>query len=74
MSTPALIPVASSNLAAVGYDPGSAELYVAFNSGTIYRYFNVPAAVYVGLMSAASHGSYFYHYVRRAGYGSQRLR
>ena len=32
-----LIPVESSNLAAVGYDPERYELYIAFLDGSLYR-------------------------------------
>ena len=73
MIIPPLTPVASSNLAAVGYDSSQAELFVAFNTGTLYCYFHVPVVVYRGLMTASSHGSYFNYYVRRAGYSYVRL-
>jgi len=53
------IPVSSSNLRSVGYDPDSSTLEVEFNSGAVYQYVNVPQSEYDGLMSAASHGSYF---------------
>ena len=52
-----MIPVSSSNLAAVGYDEGRKELYIQFHSGT-YVYSGVPVSVYKGLMSASSHGEY----------------
>jgi hypothetical protein len=35
-------PVSSSNLVAVGYDPGSYTLEVEFHSGSIYQYSGVP--------------------------------
>jgi hypothetical protein len=64
-------PVSSSNLRSVGYDPRTQTLEIEFNSGDIYQYFNVPAIIYQGLMSAGSHGKYFnqnikktYHYLR----------
>ena len=57
-----LTPVISSNLAAVGY--GGGILMVAFRSGSIYVYFGVPWSLYDGLMSAASHGSFFHRYIR----------
>ena len=34
--------VASSNVAAVGYDPATETLEVEFLSGSIYQYYNVP--------------------------------
>jgi hypothetical protein len=51
-------PVQSSNVAEVGYDPASMTLEVLFHNGSIYRYFDVPQAVYSELMSAASVGAY----------------
>lgn len=57
--------VRSSNIRSIGYDNESRTLEVEFHSGGIYQYFNVPEAVYSGLMSASSHGSYFYRNVRK---------
>lgn len=57
-----MIPVISSNLAAVGYEGGS--LYITFHSGHTYRYDDVPQHVYDGLMSAPSHGKYFHAYIK----------
>jgi len=52
------IPVASSNISSVGYDPTSSILEVEFNSGSIYQYLNVPQTEYEGLMNAGSKGRY----------------
>ena len=52
------IPVSSSNLSSVAYDESTSTLYIRFQSSGTYAYYNVPASVYQGLMSAASHGSY----------------
>ncbi|WP_433625853.1 KTSC domain-containing protein [Halomicrococcus sp. NG-SE-24] len=57
-------PVASSNLASVGYEPEEEVLEIAFRSGGVYRYFDVPDDVYRDLLSARSHGSYFHENVR----------
>ena len=57
-----MIPVSSSNLAAVGYENGT--LNVRFHSGALYEYSNVPVSVYQNLMNAASHGSYFSAHIR----------
>lgn len=57
-------PVSSSNIASVGYDSGRKILEVEFHHGAIYQYFNVPKEVYEGLISAGSHGSYFYHNIK----------
>lgn len=53
------IPVSSSNLCAIGYDPDSQTLEVEFNNGRVYQYGGVPPFEYEALMGAASHGVYF---------------
>ncbi len=58
------IPVDSSNLASVGFDPFSNLLEIEFRSGRIYQYFNVPVSIHAGLMTANSHGTYFARYIR----------
>lgn len=59
---PSMIPVSSSNLAAVGYENGI--LYIRFNNGRLYTYSNVPEHIYQGLMNASSHGRYFNAYIK----------
>lgn len=53
------LPVRSSVLAAVGYDPATAELEIEFASGDVYRYYAVPARVHRELVEAESPGAYF---------------
>jgi len=67
-----MVPVVSSNLAAVGYDPMSAEMQIRFNSGGLYSYAGVPASIHAGLMSAPSHGEYFSAFIR-GRYGDRRI-
>lgn len=67
------VPVNSSNLWSVGYDPISQTLEVEFRNGSDYQYFGVPQAVYNGLMAAPSHGRYHYYNIRY-GYNYQRIR
>lgn len=62
------IPVSSSNLASVGYDPCCAVLEVEFNHGGVYQYSGVPEEIFQGLMSAGSHGTFFSQFVKKAGY------
>ena len=57
------IPVESSMIQAVGYDPESAELEVEFHTGQTYRYAGVPRAVYEGLLAAESKGRYMHAHV-----------
>lgn len=57
-------PVASSNLASVGYDERSRRLEIEFHRGGIYQYFDVPKHIYSALMQAASKGKYFHHAIK----------
>lgn len=64
-------PVTSSNIASIGYDPGSMTLEVEFKNGAVYQYFDVPDAVYQEFMRADSKGQFLarnikhnYRYVR----------
>ena len=50
--------VDSSNVEAIGYEPGAQELYVRFLSGDTYVYHGIPEEVYDELMAAPSKGSY----------------
>ncbi len=61
----------SSMLYAAGYDPVTQTLELVFTSGGIYRYSEVPPAIYAGLLAAESKGRYtwmniinFYPYER----------
>lgn len=56
--------VQSSVLVSVGYEDGVLE--VEFVGGAVYRYADVPVAVYEGLMAAESHGTFFNEHVRNA--------
>jgi len=46
-------------MTAVEYDEDDKTLDVAFTSGKIYRYFEVPASVYKRLLKAESKGQFF---------------
>ena len=59
-----MVPVASSNLAAVGYDPETLTLQIAFHDGSVYIYYDVSPAVYAGLLLAKSKGRYFRALIR----------
>ncbi|MFI6282006.1 KTSC domain-containing protein [Streptomyces sp. NPDC050988] len=67
------IPVASTNLASVGYESNSGTLEVQFRNGSIYQYAGVPEAVFSGLMNAASKGAYLDVFVKKAGYPVVRI-
>lgn len=53
-----MVPVDSSNLSAVGYDPVSQILRIDFHGGRTYDYYDVPENIYTGLMNASSKGQY----------------
>lgn len=59
------IPVQSSNLLAIGYDPSTETLEVEFLDSSVYEYRNVPQVVYDQLMGASSLGSYFNREISR---------
>jgi hypothetical protein len=58
------LPVKSSQLAEVGFDPFQEILEVQFINGSVYEYAHVPAPVYYGLISAESIGTYFAQNIR----------
>lgn len=66
MNNPSInhVSVDSSSLASVGYDQGLEVLEVAFKSGAVYRYEDVPGLLYDGLLSADSKGAFFNRRVR----------
>ncbi|PPK70366.1 KTSC domain-containing protein [Actinokineospora auranticolor] len=51
-------PVASSSVAAVGYDPDRLILEVEFHHGGVYQYLDIPKRVYWQFMSAPSLGAF----------------
>lgn len=58
--------VASSNVAAIGYDPESETLEVEFLIGSIYQYYNVPQNMYDQLMAEPSKGRFLNTYIKNA--------
>jgi len=57
-----MIKVESSNIESVGWLNG--ELYIAFNSGTTYVYFDVPEKVFKDMLDAPSQGKFFHANIR----------
>jgi hypothetical protein len=58
------IPVTSSNVVSVGYDPNSQILEVEFKNNAIYHYFDVPQHIYESLLSAESVGKFLHANVK----------
>ena len=57
-------PVHSASIAAVAYATAHELLDIEFRSGAVYRYFNVPLAVYRDLIEAESIGRQFVSRIR----------
>lgn len=67
------IPVESSMIEAVAYEPSTQTLRVRFKTdGSTYEYDDVPVEEFEKLLSADSKGSYFYRNIR-TGYEYRRL-
>jgi hypothetical protein len=58
--------VASSTVASIGYDEKSETLEVEFLNGTIYQYYNVPAALFEQFRIAPSKGQFLNTMIRNA--------
>ena len=56
--------VNSSNIRSIGYETTTQTLEIEFHGGRIYQYSGVGYAVYQGLMSATSKGSYFHSHIK----------
>ena len=69
---PRLLPVESSSIEAVGYDPASKRLYVRFRSAYTYVYDEVAKAVFDDLLAADSKGRFLNQEIKGA-YDYRRL-
>lgn len=58
------IPVSSSNIAAIGYDPATMTLEVEFLNGSVYQYLDVPEGEFMNLMGADSKGRYLNQFIK----------
>jgi hypothetical protein len=59
------LPRQSGTIKAAGYDPAARELHIQFHAtGKTYRYANVPADKWAGLLADKSHGAYFSRQIR----------
>ena len=54
----------SSAISHADYDEASEQLRVTFTTGGAYTYYGVPKWKYVGLVNAASAGTYFHQNIR----------
>jgi hypothetical protein len=68
------LPVDSTVVAAVGYDPASRVLELEFRSGGhVYRYFEVPPEEYQSFLGAKSKGAYLDQRLKGARYRFERM-
>ena len=58
--------VSSSMMTRANYDDSTSELDITFISGKTYRYFEVPPAIYDGLLDSESKGEYFNENIKDA--------
>lgn len=58
------VPVESSNIHAIGYDPKRKILAVTFKSGHTYHYGSVPPEVHEALVQAESIGRYYAAFIK----------
>jgi hypothetical protein len=59
------VPVQSSLLASVNYQPEKSVLDLEFREdGITYRYFHVPREIYTSLLTAEAKGSWFNSHIR----------
>jgi len=61
---PEMTPVESSNIAAVGHDDATGEMFVEFISGGTYAYAGVPYSVAQDLIASPSPGAYLARHIK----------
>ncbi len=59
-------PVSSTDIAEIGYEEDTMTLEVAFHSGGVYQYFDVPDSVYQEFMRASSKGKFLYANIKNS--------
>ena len=59
-----MIPVDSSNIAAIGYSAVCRVLQVDFLTGRRYRYHDVPSQVFDGFLAASSKGRFLNNFIK----------
>jgi len=59
-----MVPVVSSNIAEVGYDPETQDLFVRFKNGGYYKYASVPEETHQKLLTAPSAGSFLAKFIK----------
>ena len=58
------LPVESKMFTSIAYDADKQILYLRFQSGDVYRYFEFPAVEYQAFLGAESRGRFFLAHIR----------
>ena len=66
------VPVQSTNIRSVGYDPETRTMQVQFSHGGLYSYSNVDPGVHQALVEAPSVGAHFTLNIRN-NYAGERI-
>lgn len=59
-----MIPVKSTNIKAIDYNPKTKTLTIEFNSGSIYDYHDISEDEHLALTGAKSIGSHFHEHIK----------
>ncbi len=59
-----MIPVRSSAILAIGYDPATLQMKIKFKQRHTYTYYRVPENVFTAFLNAPSKGAYYDHHIR----------
>jgi len=59
-----MIPVRSSAISAIGYDPAACQMRVKFVQGNTYSFCRVPQHVFDAFLAAGSKGHYYDAHIR----------
>lgn len=59
-----MIPVSSSAISAIGYDPATMRMKIRFKDGGTYDFCSVPQRVFTTFLRASSKGTYYTDHIR----------
>ena len=59
-----MIPVSSSAISAIGYDPATMRMKIGFKDGGTYDFCRVPERVFRAFLHASSKGAYYTDHIR----------
>lgn len=59
-----MIPVSSSAISAIGYDPQTQRMDIRFKQGSTYTFCRVPASVFNAFLASGSKGHYYDSHIK----------